>query len=75
MKIYILGFIRLTHQYAGGIVAGFGLGAIAMKVLISCQGAQVLESSLLPLGALLLVFVGAVLALSEQRRLDAENNE
>jgi hypothetical protein len=74
MKIFTPkhGFIRMTRQYVGGIVAGFGLCAIAMKFLIRSQGAQVVETPLLYVGAFLLIAVGGSLALSEQRRLDAE---
>jgi hypothetical protein len=73
MKIFTPknGFIRMTRQYVGGAFAGFGLCAITMKILVRAQGAQVVETPLLVIGAFLLVAIGGSLALSEQRHLDA----
>jgi hypothetical protein len=74
MKIFTPknGFIRMTRQYVGGIIAGFGLCAITMKFLVRSQGAQVVETPLLLIIAFLLIAAGGSLALSEQRRFDSE---
>ena len=74
MKIFTpkIGFLRMTRQYVGGTVAGFGLCAITMQFLVRTQGAQVVETPLLLIGAFVFIAIGSSLALSGQRRLDAE---
>lgn len=76
MKIFTLknGFIRMTRQYVGGILVGIGLCALFMKLLVRSQGAQVIEMPEFFIGAFLLIAIGGLLALSEQRRLDAEGS-
>ncbi len=70
------GFVRLTRQYVGGIAVGFGLCAVTMAFFAHSQSARIVEMPLLfpslVVGGLLLNAVGVSLALSEQRRLDTE---
>ena len=68
-------FVRLTRQYVGGTVAGFGLCAITMQGLVRTQGGQVVETPLLLIGAFVFIAIGSSLARSEQRRLFAESEQ
>jgi hypothetical protein len=77
MKIFTPehGFVRNTRQYVGGMVSGFGLCAFMMKFLILSQGTAVLGTPLFFMGAFFLIAVGGSLALSEQRRIEADRKK
>ena len=68
-------FVRLTRQYVGGTVVGFGLCAVTMQGLVRAQGAQVVETPLLLIGAFVFIAIGSWLAVSEQIRLFAESEQ
>ena len=65
----------MTRQYTGGILAGVGVGALAMKFLVRSQGASAVESPLLFICAFLCVAIGSNMALAEQRRIENERKK
>jgi hypothetical protein len=71
LKWYTLRRVKLTREYAGGLLAGFGGGAAIMSLLVNCDSLRDSWTLIRILGFFLLS-LGSFMALYAQDRYTSQ---